>query len=305
MPSHRVARGGPSLHSIALLADGDTGEERIMLDLLIRNGRVVDGSGQAAFYADVAVQAGKIVGVGKCNEAATRTINAEGRVVAPGFIDHHTHFDSQAMWDPIVNSTSLNGNTSIIVGQCGAVIAPVRPGDGDWYLRMFNYMEGVPLASQRAGVDFAWETIPQYLDAIERRRGINVGAFVGHSGVRRYVMGEAAQVREATPEEIEAMKHQVREGMLAGALGFSVANFVGQGEGLFGVKVPSSVATDAERYALGSVLGALGTGVFRAQLLVGGGLKLYLQQGLEGAVDPGKSQVQQMVETVLDRKSVV
>ncbi len=101
-----------------------------MLDLLIKNGRVVDGSGQAAFYADVAVKAGKIVGVGKCHEAAMRTINADGRVVAPGFIDHHTHFDSQAMWDPIVNSTSLNGNTSIIVGQCGAVIAPVRPGTG-------------------------------------------------------------------------------------------------------------------------------------------------------------------------------
>jgi len=245
----------------------------MMLDLLIKNGRVVDGSGQAAFYADVAVQDGKIVGVGKCNEAARHTINADGRVVAPGFIDHHTHFDSQAMWDPIVNSTSLNGNTSIIVGQCGAVIAPVRPGDGDWYLRMFNSMEGVPLASQRAGVDFAWETIPQYLDAIERRRGINVGAFVGHSGVRRYVMGEAAQEREATPEEIEAMKHQVREGMLAGALGFSVANFVGQGEGLFGVKVPSSVATDDERYALGSVLGELGTGVFQVSGGAPGGFR--------------------------------
>jgi N-acyl-D-aspartate/D-glutamate deacylase len=244
-----------------------------MLDLLIKNGRVVDGSGQAAFYADVAVHAGKIVGVGKYHGAATRTINADGRVVAPGFIDHHTHFDSQAMWDPIVNSTSLNGNTSIIVGQCGAVIAPVRPGDGDWYLRMFNYMEGVPLASQRAGVDFAWETIPQYLDAIERRRGINVGAFVGHSGVRRYVMGEAAQEREATSEEIEAMKQQVREGMLAGALGFSVANFVGQGEGLFGVKVPSSVATDAERYALASVLGELGTGVFQVSGGAPGGFR--------------------------------
>ena len=206
---------------------------------------------------------GKVVGVGKCHEAARHTINADGRVVAPGFIDHHTHFDSQAMWDPIVNSTSLNGNTSIIVGQCGAVIAPVRPGDGDWYLRMFNYMEGVPLASQRAGVDFAWETIPQYLDAIERRRGINVGAFVGHSGVRRYVMGEAAQEREATPDEIAAMQRQVREGMRAGALGFSVANFVGQAVGLFGVKVPSSVATDDERYALGSVLGESGTGVFQ------------------------------------------
>src|SRR5258705_3163682 len=149
------------------------------------------------------------------------------------------------MWDPIVNSTSLNGNTSIIVGQCGAVIAPVRPGDGDWYLRMFNHMEGVPLASQRAGVDFAWETIPQYLDAIERRRGINVGAFVGHSGVRRYVMGEAAQEREATPDEIEAMKQQVREGMLAGGLGFRLAQFVGHGQGRVGVQMTPSDATHA------------------------------------------------------------
>ena len=243
------------------------------LDLLIKNGRVIDGSGQPAFHADVAVKDGKIVGVGKFHAAATSTINADGRVVAPGFIDHHTHFDSQAMWDPIVNSTSLNGNTSIIVGQCGAVIAPVRPGDGDWYLQMFNYMEGVPMASQRAGVDFAWETIAQYLDAIERRRGINVGALVGHSGVRRYVMGEAAQEREATPEEIEAMKQQVREGMLAGALGFSVGNFVGQGEGIFGVRVPSSVATDAERYAVGSVLGELGTGVFQVSGGAPGGFR--------------------------------
>src|SRR5712692_113798 len=232
-------------------------------DLLIKGRRVVDGSGGPSFQADVAVQNGKIVGVGKCNASATRTINADGRVVAPGFIDHHTHFDSQAMWDPIVTSTSLNGNTSIIVGQCGAVLAPTRPGDGDWYLQMFNYMEGVPLHVQRAGVDFAWESLPEYLDAIGRRRGINVGALIGHSGVRRYVMGEAAQEREATPEEIKAMQRVIREGMMAGALGFSVGNFVNQGEGIFGVKVPSSVATDEERFALASVLGELGTGVFQ------------------------------------------
>ncbi len=232
-------------------------------DLLIKNGLVVDGSGAPGFYGDVAVTNGKIVGVGKFNESATRTINAEGRVVAPGFIDHHTHFDSQCMWDPIVNSTSLNGNTSIIVGQCGAVLAPTRPGDGDWYLQMFNYMEGVPLEVQRAGVDFAWESIPEYLNAIGRNRGINVGALIGHSGVRRYAMGAAAQERTATPEEIEAMKAEIRKGMLAGALGFSVGNFVDEGEGIFGVKVPSSVATDEERYALGSVLGEVGTGVFQ------------------------------------------
>ena len=99
-------------------------------DLLIKNGRVVDGSGEPWFYADVAVTNGQIVGVGKFNETAARTINADGLVVAPGFIDHHTHFDPQCMWDPIVKSTSLNGNTSIIVGQCGTTIAPTRPGDG-------------------------------------------------------------------------------------------------------------------------------------------------------------------------------
>ena len=172
---------------------------------------------------------------------------------------------------PIVNSTSLNGNTSIIVGQCGAVIAPVRPGDGEWYLEMFDKMEGIPLSAQRAGVDFSWESIPEYLDAIGRRRGINVGAFVGHSGVRRYVMGQAAQEREATPEEIEAMKAEVRKGIRAGALGFSVGNFADQGEEIFGVRVPSSVANDEERYAVGSVLGELGTGVFQVSGGAAGG----------------------------------
>ena len=240
-------------------------------DLLIKNGRVVDGSGGPEFRADVAVSGGKIVGVGRFNESAARVIDADGRVVAPGFIDHHTHFDSQCMWDPIVNSTSLNGNTSIIVGQCGAVIAPVRPGDGEWYLEMFDKMEGIPIRTQRAGVDFAWESIPEYLDAIGRRRGINVGAFVGHSGVRRYVMGQAAQEREATAEEIEAMKAEIRKGVLAGALGFSVGNFADQGEEIFGVKVPSSVANDEERYALGDVLGELGTGVFQVSGGAAGG----------------------------------
>ena len=240
-------------------------------DLLIKNGRVVDGSGAPSFYADVAVTDGKIVGVGKFNETATRTIDAQGRVVAPGFIDHHTHFDSQCMWDPIVNSTSLNGNTSIIVGQCGIVIAPTQSGDGDWYLEMFDKMEGIPLSAQRKGVDFAWESIPEYLDAIGRNRGINVGALVGHSGVRRYVMGEACQERQATQEEIEAMKGLVRDGMLAGALGFSIGNFDGQGLEIFGVKVPSSVAAEAEWYALGSVLGELGTGVFQVSGGAAGG----------------------------------
>ncbi len=225
-------------------------------DLLIKNGRVVDGSGGPSFTADVAVHQGKIVGVGRFNESATRIIDAEGRAVAPGFIDHHTHYDPQALWDPLCSYTVQNGNTSVIVGQCGQVLAPARPGDHDWYLEFFAAAETIPLSAIHQGVNFTWESIAGYLDALGQRRGINVGALIGHSGVRRYVMGEASSQRaEATPEELETMRRLVREGMLAGALGFSTAP-TGRGD-------PAGVAKDAERLALGSVLGELGTGVFQ------------------------------------------
>ena len=225
-------------------------------DLLIKNGRVVDGSGGPSFTADVAVHQGKIVGVGRFNESATRIIDAEGRAVAPGFIDHHTHYDPQALWDPLCSYTVQNGNTSVIVGQCGQVLAPARPGDHDWYLDFFAAAETIPLSAIHQGVNFTWESIAGYLDALGQRRGINVGALIGHSGVRRYVMGEASSQRaEATPEELETMRRLVREGMLAGALGFSTAP-TGRGD-------PAGVAKDAERLALGSVLGELGTGVFQ------------------------------------------
>jgi N-acyl-D-aspartate/D-glutamate deacylase len=174
-------------------------------DLLIKNGRVVDGSGGPSFTADVAVHNGKIVGVGRFNESATRIIDAEGRAVAPGFIDHHTHYDPQALWDPLCSYTVQNGNTSVIVGQCGQVLAPARPGDHDWYLDFFAAAETIPLSAIHQGVNFTWESIAGYLDALGQRRGINVGALIGHSGVRRYVMGEASLQRaEATPEELKA-----------------------------------------------------------------------------------------------------
>jgi N-acyl-D-aspartate/D-glutamate deacylase len=225
-------------------------------DLLIKNGRVVDGSGGPSFHADVAVHQGKIVGVGKFNVSATRSINAEGRVVAPGFIDHHTHYDPQALWDPLCSYSVQNGNTSVIVGQCGQVLAPARPGDHDWYLEFFAEAETIPLSAMQQGIQFTWESIAEYLEALGQRRGVNVGALVGHSGVRRYVMGEEASQRaEATPEELEAMQRLVREGMLAGALGFSTAPARRRD--------PAGVATDAERFALGSVLGELGTGLFQ------------------------------------------
>src|SRR2546426_6295113 len=187
-------------------------------DLLIKNGRVVDGTGELGFIADVAVQDGKIVGVGKyAGAAAKRTIDAAGRVVAPGFIDHHTHYDPQAVWDPLCSSSVQNGHTMVIVGQCGQVIAPTRPGDGAWYLEFFADAEAIPLSTIKAGVDVTWESVGEYLDALGKKRGINVGTLVGHSGIRRYVMGEAASERaEATPEELATMQRLVREAMQAG-----------------------------------------------------------------------------------------
>src|SRR5262252_6424105 len=179
-------------------------------DLLIKNGRVVDGSGEPAFQADVAVQNGKIVGVGKYNGAAAkRTIDAQGRVVAPGFIDHHTHFDPQAVWDPYCGSWVHNGHTTVVVGQCGQVIAPVRPGDGEWYLEFFSDAEQIPLPVLKAGVDVTWESVGDYLNALGKKRGINVGTLVGHSGIRRYVMGEASEQRADIDAALFAARVQI------------------------------------------------------------------------------------------------
>lgn len=225
-------------------------------DLLIKNARVVDGSGEPSFQADVAVDQGKIVGVGKYNGGAKRTIDAAGRVVAPGFIDHHTHFDPQALWDPYCGSSVQNGHTTILVGQCGQVIAPARPGDHDWYLEFFAEAEAIPMSVMRQGIDFTWESVADYMDALGKRRGCNVGTLVGHSGIRRYVMGEAASERaEATTEELAQMKRLISDAMYAGALGFSTSP-LGRGD-------PAGVGTDAERLALADVLGELGTGVMQ------------------------------------------
>jgi N-acyl-D-amino-acid deacylase len=226
-------------------------------DLLIKNGRVADGSGAPAFHADVAVQDGRIVGVGKANGAAAeRTIDAEGRVVAPGFIDHHTHFDPQAVWDPYCGSSVHNGHTTIIVGQCGQVIAPVRPGDGEWYLKFFADAEQIPLSVMKAGLDVNWGSVGDYLDVLGKRRGCNVGTLIGHSGIRRYVMAEASGERvKATDDEMAAMKKLIREAMYAGALGFSTAP-KDRGD-------PAGHCDDDERWELASVLGELGTGIFQ------------------------------------------
>ncbi len=153
---------------------------------LIKNARVVDGSGEPSFQADVAVHQGKIVGVGKINATATRTIDAEGRVVAPGFIDHHTHFDPQALWDPYCGSSVQNGHTTIMVGQCGQVIAWRGPAIMTRYWKFFADAEAIPVAGAGTGCEFhPGKSVAEYMDALGQRRGCNVATLVGHSGIRR------------------------------------------------------------------------------------------------------------------------
>ena len=264
-------------------------------DLLITNGRVVDGSGEPAFQADVAVSQGKIVGVGKCKGAAAqRVIDAEGRVVAPGFIDHHTHFDPQALWDPYCGSSAHNGHTTIIVGQCGQVIAPTRPGDGEWYLEFFSDAEQIPLSVLKQGVDVTWESVADYMDALGKRRGVNVGTLIGHSGIRRYVMGEASGERaQATPEELAEMQRLIRDAMYAGALGFSTAP-VDRGD-------PAGTATDAERWALGGVLGELGTGIFQVSGGAPGGIFSSRKVAHELSARTGRPSIYNLVSQPIER----
>jgi len=264
-------------------------------DLLIKNARVVDGSGEPSFQADVAVNQGKIVGVGRYAAAdAKRTINADGKVVAPGFIDHHTHFDPQALWDPYCGSSVQNGHTTVLVGQCGQVIAPARPNDHDWYLEFFAEAEAIPMSVMRQGINFTWESVGEYLDALGKRRGCNVGTLVGHSGVRRYVMGEAASERaEATAAEIAAMQRLVRDSMYQGALGFSTSP---QGRG-----DPAGAGSDAERMALADVLGELGTGVMQVSGGAPGGTKATRQLARDLAARTGRPTIYNLVTQPIDK----
>ena len=192
-------------------------------DLLIRNGRVVDGSGMPSYHGDVAVKDGLIVETGGLNGTAQRTIDAGGLVVAPGFIDNHCHFDGQVTWDPLCTDSCYHGVTTVVFGNCSVALAPVRKEESEqrWLSQLLSKVEAIPFDVLQEGVNWSWGTVGEYLEFLDRRLGMNAGVLIGHSAVRRYVMGDACQEREATGQEIEAMAELVREGMSAGALGIS------------------------------------------------------------------------------------
>ena len=192
------------------------------LDLLIRNGTVVDGSGAARYRADVGITDGRIAEIGRIRSAAARTIDAEGLIVAPGFIDGHTHMDAQVAWDRIGSCSCWHGVTSVIMGNCGFALAPCPPEDREWYARCLTAVEDIPTEAMLAGIDWTWESFPEYLATVDRLpKAINYGAYIGHSALRMYVMGKRALSEKATEGDLARMAAAVREAIRAGAMGFS------------------------------------------------------------------------------------
>ncbi len=233
-----------------------------MHDLVINNATVYDGTGAAPRVASVAVNGDRVVDIGSDLGRAAEIVDGAGLALAPGFIDTHTHYDAQITWDPLANPSPTLGVTTVIMGNCGFTIAPCRPEHRDLTLRNLTHVEGMSLSALREGVQWSFETFPEYLDFLTQRGvGANVAAYVGHCSVRTWVMGEAATERAATAEEIEEMAILVRDGLAAGGIGFSTSTFEGHnGEG--GVPMPSRLANDAELRALVGVLGQASHGVF-------------------------------------------
>ena len=228
-------------------------------DLVIRGGLVVDGTGAPPVTADVGIRDGRIAGVGRLAGSARRTIDADGCVVTPGFIDVHTHYDAQLDWDPTASPSSWHGVTSVIAGNCGFTLAPARPEDCSWLAQMLSRVEGMSAEALSTGLRWRGGGFGEFWARVEGRLGVNAGGYVGHSAVRRFVMGDAASERRATADEIAAMQDLVRAAMREGALGFSTSQLdihVAHD----GREVPSNHAAPEEVVALARVLAEFGHG---------------------------------------------
>src|SRR4051812_24329092 len=234
-----------------------------MHDLVIRGGQLVDGTGAPRRTADVGITDGVVAEVGRVDTKGRQEIDADGALITPGFVDIHTHYDGQITWDPLLTPSCWHGVTTIVMGNCGVGFAPVAPDRHEWLIGLMEGVEDIPGAALSTGIQWGWESFPEYLDAVDVvPKSIDVGAQVPHGAVRGYVMGERGAKNEpATPEDIEAMAQIVRQGIEAGALGFSTSRTIAH-MAIDGEPVPGTFAAEDELFGIGSVLGELGTGVF-------------------------------------------
>jgi N-acyl-D-aspartate/D-glutamate deacylase len=231
-------------------------------DLVIKNGVVIDGSGLPRYRADVGVRHGRIVTIGRIRDRAREVIDADGQVVAPGFVDGHTHMDAQIFWDPLGTSSCWHGITTVVMGNCGFTLAPCAAADKDMVIRNLQRAEDIPPAAMAAGIEWRWTTYPEYLDCLESLpKGINYAGYIGHSALRTYVMGERAFEEPAGENDLRAMEREVRDALRAGAIGFTTSRSPSH-ETPAGRPVASRVAAWDEVRRLVGVMGELGAGIF-------------------------------------------
>jgi N-acyl-D-amino-acid deacylase len=236
-----------------------------MHDLVITGGTLIDGSGQPRRSGDLAIDAGVITQVGGKAGPARRSIDATGAIVTPGWVDVHTHYDGQVTWDPYCSPSSWHGVTTVVMGNCGVGFAPVKPERRDWLIGLMEGVEDIPGSALSEGIDWQWETFPQYLDALARTPlAVDVGTQVPHGALRVYAMGERGVPDDsvATPEDIAAMAAELRASLRAGALGFSTSRTLIH-KGADGKLVPGTFANRDELFGIGRVLGEERRGVFQ------------------------------------------
>ncbi len=285
-------------------------------DLVIRNATIVDGTGNPAVAGDVAVKDGRILAVGGFEGAATREIDAAGQVLAPGFIDIHTHFDPQLCWDGLATPSIEHGITTVVIGNCSLSLAPVKGEGRDKIVNMFGVIEDIKKPTFDAAVPFSWESFAEYLDFIRPNLGINVAALIGHSALRFYVMGAESQERAATAEEIDEMCRLVEEAMAAGAAGIS-SSYVDIDENMN--PVPSRLADLDEKIALAKAMAKSGRGIWQVvpyfpemqqqlanirelgEISLAAGVPCSIQPVLSSPTDPTASEILAALEAEGDR----
>ena len=235
-----------------------------MYDLIIKNGTVYDGTGDKPFVADIAIKGRKIEAIGELEEVSKQTINAEGKIVAPGFVDIHTHYDGQVTWDPYLRPSTYHGVTTVVMGNCGVGFSPCKPEERDWLISLMEGVEDIPGTALHEGINWQWESFPEYLDILENKPlAIDVGTQIPHGAVRAYVMGQRGINREeATQEEIDRMSQIVKEAIQAGAFGFSTSRTEKHRDSN-GALTPSITAHKDELVSIANSIGELNSGVLQ------------------------------------------